>query len=65
MYSAYTMQQENEAWLGYYTYDYSTMNCCDALPEVGRTYDYSRQDNPLDGPRGAACTSILAKEVWK
>ncbi|MEW5974170.1 MAG: alpha-glucuronidase family glycosyl hydrolase [Acidobacteriota bacterium] len=50
---AYLRLEENEAWLGYYNYGYSTMNCCGALPEVSLAYSYSRQDNAFDGPKTA------------
>ena len=61
MYRAYLALEENEAWLGYYNYDYSTMNCCGALDEVSTAYDYSRQDNPFDGPTGSGWQGFIAK----
>ena len=61
MYNAYMALEENEAWLGYYNYDYSTMNCCGALEEVSRAYEYSRQDNPFDGPAGAGWQAFISK----
>jgi hypothetical protein len=61
MYNAYMALEENEAWLGYYNYGYSTMNCCGALEEVSRAYEYSRQDNPFDGPAGSAWQSFISK----
>ena len=61
MYNAYMSLESNEAWLGYYNYGYSTMNCCGALPEVSAAYDYSRQDDPFDGPRGSDWQSFIAK----
>jgi hypothetical protein len=61
MYNAYMALEENEAWLGYGVYDYSTMNCCGALDEVGRAYEYSRQDNPFDGPAGSAWQGFISK----
>jgi hypothetical protein len=51
--------EENEAYLGYYNYGYSTMNCCGALDEVRRAYEYSRQDNPFDGPTGKAWKGFI------
>ncbi len=60
MYRAYMALEDNEAWLGYYNYGYSTMNCCGALEEVSRAYEYSRQDNPFDGPAGSAWQSFIS-----
>jgi len=59
MYRAYMALEENEAYLGYYNYGYSTMNCCGALEEVRRAYEYSRQDNPFDGPTGKAWKGFI------
>jgi len=61
MYNAYMALESNEAWLGYYSYGYSTMNCCGALEEVSRIYDYSKQDNPYDGPTGPRWEGFIAK----
>jgi hypothetical protein len=61
MYNAYMALESNEAWLGYYDYGYSTMNCCGALEEVSRAYEYSRQDNPYDGPTSQGWRSFIAK----
>jgi len=61
MYNAYMTLEENEAWLGYYNYGYSTMNCCGALDEVRRAYEYSRQGNPYDGPTGSAWQAFISK----
>jgi hypothetical protein len=61
MYNAFMTLEENEAWLGYYNYDYSTMNCCGALEEVSQAYEYSRQDNPFDGPVGSGWQSFISK----
>ncbi len=61
MYQAYMILEENEAYLGYYNYGYSPMNCCGALPEVGNVYEYSRQDNPYDGPTTAGWKSFIGK----
>ncbi|MFN8008349.1 MAG: alpha-glucuronidase family glycosyl hydrolase [Terriglobia bacterium] len=56
MFQAFMLLEENEAHLGYYNHGYSTMNCCGALPEVRIAYNYSKQENPFDGP---------ASEDWK
>ena len=61
MYNAYMALEANEAWLGYYNYGDSTMNCCGALPEVSTAYNYSRQDNPYDGPTGTRWENFIAK----
>jgi len=61
MFRAFMALEDNEAWLGYYNYGYSTMNCCGELEEVGRAYEYSRQDNPFDGPTGPAWQAFIAK----
>jgi hypothetical protein len=37
------------------------MNCCGALEEVRRGYEYSRQDNPFDGPAGSAWQVFIAR----
>jgi hypothetical protein len=63
MYDAYMTLEENEAWLGYYNYGYSTMNCCGALEEVGLAYEYSRQDNPFDGPTGSTWQRFIGKST--
>lgn len=60
MYKAYMALEENEAWLGYNKYGYSTMNCCGSLEEVSRAYEYSRQDNPFDGPTGVPWQSFIS-----
>jgi hypothetical protein len=61
MYNAYMALEENENWLGYNNYDYSAMNCCGPLPEVGSAYEYSRQANPFDGPTGSAWRAFIFK----
>ena len=61
MYAAYMALEENEAYLGYYNFGYSTMNCCGALEEVRRAYEYSRQDNPYDGPAGKGWEGFIVK----
>ena len=50
MYNAFMALEKNETHLGYYNYDYSTMNCCAALFEVTEAYEYSQQPNAYDGP---------------
>lgn len=50
MYRALMTLEENEAYLGYYNFRYSTMNCCGPLPEVNQAYRYSLQPNPYEGP---------------
>ena len=59
MYDAYMALEENEAWLGYYNYGASTMNCCGSLHEVGTAYNYWKQENPFDGPKGAYWDSFI------
>jgi hypothetical protein len=61
MYDAYMILEENEAYLGYYNYGYSPMNCCGALHELLPVYDYWRQDNPYDGPTTAGWQSFIKK----
>ncbi|MBZ5563465.1 MAG: hypothetical protein LAP13_13725 [Acidobacteriia bacterium] len=61
MYAAYMALEENEAYLGYYNYGYSTMNCCGALHEILPVYDYWRQDNPYDGPTTPSWRSYIKK----
>jgi len=62
MYNVYMTLEENEAWLGYYTYGYSTMlGCCGELDEVYTAYRYSQQPNPFDGPTGSAWASFISK----
>lgn len=61
MYNAYMSLEANEAWLGYYNYGYSPMNCCGALEEVSTAYDYSRQDDPFDGPTGSGWQGFISK----
>ncbi len=61
MYAAYMTLEENEAYLGYYNYGYSTMNCCGALHEILPIYDFWRQNNPYDGPTAPSWKSYISK----
>jgi hypothetical protein len=62
MYNVYMTLEENETWLGYYSYGYSTMlGCCGELDEVYTAYRYSQQPNPFDGPTGSAWASFISK----
>ncbi len=61
MYAAYMTLEENEAYLGYYNFGYSTMNCCGALHEILPVYDFWRQENPYDGPTTASWQSYIKK----
>jgi hypothetical protein len=61
MEKAFMNLEANEAWLGYYNYGASTMNCCGSLHEVGAAYAYSRQSNPYDGPTAVEWQDLIAK----
>ena len=62
MFNVYMTLEENETWLGYYSYGYSTMlGCCGELDEVSTAYHYSQQDNPFDGPTGSDWATFISK----
>ena len=61
MVQAYMTLEDNEAHLGYYNHGYSTMNCCGSLHEVSAAYNYSKQENPYDGPNTADWKAFIVK----
>ena len=61
MFQAFMILEENESHLGYYNHGYSTMNCCGSLPEVRAAYNYSKQENPYDGPNTADWNAYIIK----
>ena len=50
MYKAFMALEEKQAYLGYDSYDFTTMNCCGPLPEVETAHGYASQENAYAGP---------------
>ena len=51
---AFLTLEQNQAYIGYGNYGFSTMNCCGYLPEVNAARLYSQQPDPYDGPATAS-----------
>jgi len=59
MYNAFMTLEKNQAYLGYYNYGYSPMNCCGYLPEVSAAHLYSQQPDPYAGPKVAGWKKFI------
>jgi hypothetical protein len=62
MYKAFMTLEEKKAYstLGQVEDYPSTMQCCGPLPVVSLAHEYSRQENPFDGPKGPQWERFIA-----
>jgi hypothetical protein len=61
MYRAFMKLEENQQYMGYGNYGYTTMFCCEPKDGTDQIYKYFLQKNPFDGPNTPEWEQFIKK----